>query len=178
MKRHQIVIGVLLSQVCFGVALGAWGCGGKSPPKPITPTIIEDAGPPPPPPEDAAPKALFDRLGGKDGISAIVDSLLKNIAGDPELKKVFAKTTGARLEAFKKNLADQLCEATGGPCQYKGKDMKAAHAGLKVTESQWDKFVLMLTAALNEHKVADDEQSELWAILGPMKDQIVAAKKK
>lgn len=160
------------------VALAA-GCAGKKPPKPMTPVVIEDAGPADAAePEDAAPKSLYERLGGKEGVAAIIDSLMKYVATDPELKKVFAKTTGKRLEAFKQNLADQLCEAAGGQCQYKGKDMKAAHQGMKISEGQWDKFVGMLTASLNEQKVSDNEQSELLAILAPMKDQIVTAKKK
>jgi hemoglobin len=171
---------VLASVLALGLTVSVWGCGAKKPPKPATPVVEvsdagEDAGAEV---EDAAPKSLYDRLGGKDGIASVVDVLLKNIAGDPELKKVFAKTTGPRLEAFKTNLADQLCAATGGPCTYKGKDMKEAHKGLKITEKLWDKFVQRLTDALNELKVADAEQSELLALLAPMKDQIVNAGKK
>jgi len=173
--KVRALMGVALA---IAIGAGAWGCGTKKPPKPMTPVVVEDAGVDASEPEDAAPKSLYDRLGGEKGVAAIVDSLLQNIAGDRELKKTFAKTTGKRLEDFKKNLSDQLCEAAGGPCQYKGKDMKAAHAGMKISEAQWDKFVGMLTAALNEQKVADNEQSELLAILAPMKDQIVVAKKK
>ncbi|MFO0668822.1 MAG: group 1 truncated hemoglobin [Polyangiaceae bacterium] len=83
--------------------------------------------------EDAAPKSFYGNLGGKDGVAALVDAV-KNVGSDPELKKSFAKTTGPKLEAFKKNLADQLCEATGGPCKYAGKDMKEARKGLKIAE--------------------------------------------
>ena len=174
--KVRALLGVLLA---VGMGAAAWGCGAKKPPKPMTPTVVEDAGPVDAgEPEDAGPKSLYDRLGGEKGIAAIVDSLLQNIAGDPQLKKIFAKTTGKRLDDFKKNLSDQLCEVAGGSCQYKGKDIKAAHASMKITEAQWDKFVGMLTAALNEQKVADNEQSELLALLAPMKDQIVISKKK
>lgn len=175
MKLRVLFAGAL----ALGMTVSAWGCGGKKPPKPMTPVVeVSDAGADAGEPEDAAPKSLYDRLGGKEGIASVIDLLMKNVAGDAELKKVFAKTTGARLEAFKKNLGDQLCEATGGPCKYAGKDMKDAHKGMKITEGQWDKFVLRLTDALNELKVADAEQSELLALLAPMKEQIVAAGKK
>lgn len=174
MKRRMMVAAVL----ALGVGGLVVGCGAKKPPKPMTPVVeVTDAGSDAGE-EDAAPKSLYDRLGGKDGVAALVDALVKNVSSDPELKKSFAKTTGPKLEAFKKNLADQLCEATGGPCKYAGKDMKEAHKGLKITEGQWDKFVQRLTDALNELKVADAEQNELLAIVAPMKDQIVSAGKK
>ena len=168
----------LASVLALGITVSVWGCGAKKPPKPATPVVeIADAGVDAEP-EDAAPKSLYDRLGGKEGIAAVIDSLLKNVASDPELKKVFAKTTGPRLENFKKALADQICGATGGPCTYKGKDMKEAHKGMKITEGQWDKFVQRLTDALNEQKVADTEQGELLALLAPMREQVVQSGKK
>lgn len=169
---------VTASMLAVGLCVSMWGCGSKTPPKPATPVVeVSDAGSDAAP-EDAAPKSLYDRLGGQEGIASLVDLLIKNVAADPDLKKAFAKTKGDRLENFKKNLGDQLCEAAGGPCKYAGKDMKDAHKGLKVTEVQWDKFVQRLSDALNELKVADAEQSELLAIIAPMKDQIVNAKKK
>ncbi len=169
---------VLASLLALGITISVWGCGAKKPPKPATPVVeISDAGVDAEP-EDAAPKSLYERLGGKEGVAAVIDSLMKNVASDPELKKIFAKTTGARLENFKKSLADQLCAATGGACEYKGKDMKEAHKGMKITEGQWDKFVQRLSDALNEQKVADAEQSELLALIAPMRDQVVQAGKK
>lgn len=170
---------VLMASVLAAlVAASVWGCGAKKP-KPVTPVVeVVDAGSDAGEPEDAGPKLLYDRLGGKEGVAALIDALINNVTHDPELKKAFAKTKGDRLEAFKKNLADQLCEATGGPCKYAGKDMATAHKGLKVTEKQWNSFIERFTDALNEQKVADAEQSEILAILAPMKDQIVTAGKK
>jgi len=163
-------------------SLAFFGCGSKTPPKPMEPSMTdvtgdggadggEDAAP-------AAPQSLYDRLGGKDGITAVIDSFVKNVSADAAIKKHFAKTTGPKLEAFKKNLGDQLCEATGGSCKFAGKDMKAAHAGMKITDKEWDAFVNDLTLALDENKVGEKEKSELFAILAPMKDDIVLAKKK
>lgn len=169
---------LMASMLAVGVAVTVWGCGAKKP-KPVTPTVVVvDAGTDAAEPEDAAPKSLYDRLGGKEGVAAIIDSLINNVTHDPELKKIFAKTKGDRLEAFKKNLADQLCEVSGGGCKYAGKDMAAAHKGMKITEAQWNKFIERFTDSLNEQKVADAEQSELLALLAPLKDQIVSSGKK
>ncbi len=65
----------------------------------------------------AQPKSLYERLGGKDAISAVVDDFAQNVLGDPRINKKFAKSDPARLLA---NLKDFVCFATGGPCKYTG----------------------------------------------------------
>ncbi|MGH7283170.1 MAG: group I truncated hemoglobin [Polyangiaceae bacterium] len=171
----------VLSLFTLSFPLVVVACGPKKPPKPVEPATIEtpvdagtdaevDSGPP-------APQTLYDRLGGKDGIAAVVDSLVKNVSADPDVKKVFAKTTGPKLDHFKQMLNDQLCEAAGGPCKYTGKDMKTAHAGMKINDKEWDAFVKDFTLALSENKVGDKEQGELFAIIAPMHDDIVVGKK-
>jgi hemoglobin len=162
-------------------SLALVACGGKKPPKPMEPSTTdthadggaetEDAGPP-------APKTLFDRLGGKEAIAAVVDSFAKNVAADPEIKKFFAKTTGPKLDHFKQVLIEQICEAAGGPCKYSGKDMKTAHKGMGLSEAHWDAFVKDFTLALDENKVGEKEKSEVFAIIAPMHDDIVEKKAK
>ena len=161
---------------------GAVACGPKKQPKPPEPPkeeVVVDAGPPV---EEAGPpvqKSLYERLGGKDGIKAVVDTFVKNVSVDKRVNKLFAKTTGARLEHFKQMLQDQLCEATGGPdCKYTGKDMKAAHKGMKITEAQFNAVVEDLKMALEEKGVGEGERSDLFALLAPMKDDIVEVKDK
>src|SRR5262245_2159626 len=77
----------------------------------------------------AAEKSLYDRLGGKTAIVAVVDDFVGNCAADKRINAFFAATASdkARLDKFKSNLVDQICEASGGPCKYMGKDMKSAH---------------------------------------------------
>ncbi|HEX8184022.1 MAG TPA: group 1 truncated hemoglobin, partial [Blastocatellia bacterium] len=78
------------------------------------------------------------------------------------------------LEAFKAKLVDQICQGTGGPCKYKGKDMASAHKGMNIGEADFNALVEDLVAALNKFKVPEAEKNELLAILGPMKPQIVS----
>ncbi|MEO8878215.1 MAG: group 1 truncated hemoglobin [Polyangiaceae bacterium] len=173
---------VLFSFVTLSAPLGLVACGPKKPPKQVEPATTEmssDAG------VDAevdaaatAPQTLYDRLGGKDGVAAVIDSLIKNVSADPDIKKFFAKDTGPKLDHFKQMLNDQICEAAGGPCKYAGKDMKTAHAGMKINDAQWDAFVKDFTLATAENKVGDKELGELLAIVAPMHDDIVVAKKK
>src|SRR5436189_6398784 len=76
----------------------------------------------------AEDKSLYSRLGGKKAITAVVDEFVNNVAGDGRINKFFADTAKdpKRLAKFKGNLVDQICMASGGPCNYKGKERKTA----------------------------------------------------
>ena len=79
----------------------------------------------------------------------------------------------ARLKMFKGNLVDQICEASGGPCKYKGKDMKTAHMGMGVSGGDFTALVEDLSGALDALKVGAHEKDQLLGALAPMKAQIV-----
>ncbi|MFO1349572.1 MAG: group 1 truncated hemoglobin [Gammaproteobacteria bacterium] len=114
--------------------------------------------------------SLYDRLGGKTAIAAVVDEFVGNVAGDKRINKFFAKTDIGHLKAM---LVDQICAGTGGPCTYNGKDMKTTHAGMGITEAHFNALVEDLVKALNKLNVPEKEQNELLGILGPMKSDIV-----
>jgi hemoglobin len=115
-------------------------------------------------------RTLYERLGGVDAITAVVESFRDTVAADDKINLKFARTDLARL---RKMLIDQVCEATGGPCEYRGRGMKEAHAGMKVTKGEFNALVEDLVKTLNQFKVPSREQSELLAILGPLKSEIV-----
>jgi hemoglobin len=125
--------------------------------------------------QQAAQKSLYDRLGGKTAITAVVDEFVGRVAADKRINAFFAETAKdpGRLMAFKNKLVDQICEASGGPCKYAGKDMKAAHAGMGVTEKDFNALVDDLTGALDKFKVASADKQGLLGVLGPMKKDIV-----
>jgi hemoglobin len=114
--------------------------------------------------------SLYERLGGLEAINAVVESFVARCAGDDRINKKFARTDVPRL---KKMLADQVCEATGGPCTYTGRDMQETHDGMGVTAGEFDALVEDLVATLNEFNVPKAEQDELLALLGPMRAEIV-----
>lgn len=115
-------------------------------------------------------KSLYDRLGGKDAITAVVDDFVGNVARDTRINGFFAKTDIARL---KRNLVDQICSATGGPCVYTGRDMKTAHKGMGISDGDFNALVEDLVKSLNKFNVPAKEQNELLGILGSLKPQIV-----
>lgn len=123
----------------------------------------------------AAEKSLYARLGGKKAITAVVDEFVARVAADKRINGFFkaAAADPKRLAKLKGNLVDQICQASGGPCKYTGKDMKTAHKGMGITDADFNALVEDLTGALNKFKVGKKEQSELLALLGPMKKDIV-----
>jgi hemoglobin len=172
MKRFSLpLLAVLLP---FAVA-----CGAKKLPPPEEPPVAEvvaDAGAPEP--VDAAPPpTLYDRLGGKDGVDAIVDSFTKNLLADPRVNKPFKKSKDG-LAQFKQHFAEQICQLAGGPCQYTGKAMGEAHKGMGINDAQFDAVVEDLKLALDEKGATEQDKSELFAALAPMKPDIVEKKGK
>jgi hemoglobin len=117
--------------------------------------------------------SLYKRLGGREGIALVVGDFTANMAGDARVNARFKGLKPAEIEKFKSNLADQICDATGGPCSYVGKDMKKAHEGMKITEAEWNATVDNLVKALDKHKVDAQSKQELLGALGPMKKDIV-----
>ena len=118
----------------------------------------------------AAASTLYERLGGYDAIQAVVDQTITNVAADHRINKFFAHADIPRL---RRNLADQICVATGGWCIYGGQDMKTAHAGMHIHSRHFNALVQDLGMALSKFKVPAEEQHELVAILAPLKGDIV-----
>jgi hemoglobin len=126
----------------------------------------------------AAQKSLYERLGGQKAIVAVVDDFVAKVAADKRINAFFTKTAAdpKQLAAFKQKLVDQICEASGGPCKYKGRDMKSAHAGMGISMADFNALVEDLVATLNQFKVPKAEQTQLLGILGPMSRDIVEKK--
>jgi hemoglobin len=123
-------------------------------------------------------KSLYDRLGGKQAISAVVDEFIGRVAADNRINHFFAATASspAQLASFKMKLIEQICEASGGPCKYTGKDMKTAHRGMGISTADFNALVEDLVGALDTFKVGAAEKNQLLGVLGPMQGQIVEKK--
>ena len=115
-------------------------------------------------------ESLYERLGGLEAITSVVDSFVGRCAGDDRINRKFERTDVPRL---KKMLVDQVCAATGGPCTYTGRDMQRTHDGMGVTAGEFDALVEDLASTLDEFEVPKSEQEELFGLLAPMRGDIV-----
>ena len=114
--------------------------------------------------------SLYERLGGKGAITAVVDDFVGRVAADTRINGFFVN---ANIPRLKTRLVNQICEASGGPCIYAGSDMKTAHRGMGITNTAFDALVEDLVAALDTFKVPAKEKNELLSVLGPMRKAIV-----
>ncbi len=125
-------------------------------------------------PQQKQPEAsLYKRLGGYDAIAAVVDDFIGRLVADKELSRFFAGASTDSKKRIRQLVVDQICAATGGPCVYIGRSMKAAHEGLNITESDWQLAVGDLVATLDKFKVAQKEKDELLAAVSSLKPDIV-----
>ena len=134
--------------------------------------------------------ALFERLGGEKGLTAIVDDFTPRAMEDPRVNwnregisegGLFARrTSSAQWQAtpenvarLKKHIIQFLALATGGPAKFDGKPMKAAHAGMKISNPEFDAVIGDLKASLDKFQIPNKEQKELLAIVESTRPEIV-----
>jgi hemoglobin len=112
--------------------------------------------------------SMYERLGGYDAIAAVTDELIDRLA-----EEKFASFSEASLRKVRQNIVDFICEATGGPCFYTGRDIQTAHAGIGITQAQWDNFVVVFGQTMDDFEVPEDIQADFGAMMLPLEDQIV-----
>ena len=120
--------------------------------------------------QPVADATLYQRLGGQPAISAVVEDAIANVAADSRINQRFASTDLARL---KSGLIEFLCDRSGGPCRYRGRNMADAHEGMKIRADEFDALVEDLVKSLHKYRVPAREQGELLAMLGRMKNAII-----
>ena len=114
---------------------------------------------------------LYKRLGGYDALAAVTDDFIGRLVTDTQLVKYFSGHGTDSKQRIRQHVIDFLCMASGGPCVYKGRDMKTTHSGLGIAKTEWDRGVMHLVATLDKFKVPQKEKDEvLAAVSGTMKD--------
>ena len=115
-------------------------------------------------------KSLFDRLGGINPITAVVDEFANRLVADSRINGRFATTD---VKRFKMLNTELVCQSTGGPCKYSGRAMKDTHNGMRISNAEFDIVAGHLAATLKRFKVPKQESKELLGIIGSLKKDIV-----
>ncbi len=118
-------------------------------------------------------KSLYERLGGYNAIAAVVDDFMGRMVADKQLGRFFIGHSTDSKKKTRQLIVDMICEATGGPCIYTGRDMKTVHTGLNITESDWQDSVKLLTATLDKFKVPQKEKDDVFGAVSGLKPDIV-----
>ena len=114
--------------------------------------------------------SLYTRLGGMDAIRAVVHDFVGQVAGDARINGFFR---GVDIPNLERLLTEQICQATGGPCTYSGRSMRATHTGMNLTDAHFNALVEDLGAALDHFNVPAREKGELVGALGGLNGDIV-----
>jgi hemoglobin len=117
-------------------------------------------------------RSLYQRLGGYDVIAAVIDDLFARLREDPKFARFTVRSLDSHHRA-RQLLVDQICALAGGPCIYIGRDMKTSHAGLGITEVEWESNLKHTIGALQNQGVGEPELGEFVALFTRYKGEIV-----
>ena len=118
-------------------------------------------------------KTLYERLGGYDAITAVVNELLQRLMSDSQLERFWNNRGEDGLDREKQLLIDYLCANAGGPMLYVGRDNKTSHKGMGISESDWEIFIGHLNATLDTFQVPQQERSDLLDFIDSTRADIV-----
>ncbi len=119
--------------------------------------------------------SLFERLGGTEGISSIVDNIVDNHLKNPVIKDKFSnlKPGTESYEIFKTHVKEFLSAGTGGTAKYTGKDMVSAHTGFSITGKEFLSTTDDVLMALDSHNIDEETKKDMLYILYSMKDAVM-----
>jgi len=115
----------------------------------------------------AAPRgdSLYTSLGEQAGIARLMDDFVNRVLKDERIGQHFKD---AKPDNLKTRLTEQVCKLSGGPCEYKGADMKTVHADMDIRRADFNALVEVLQAAMEAQNISFPQQRRLLALLAPM----------
>jgi hemoglobin len=162
MKTPKILFFIILVSIAFSCSNS-----NKSTPTEKNLTIITEITP--------DELSLYERLGGEEGISSIVDDVISQHLSNPIIssKFVYLNENPKQLEKVKNYIKDFLGAGTGGPQQYAGANMQTVHSGMDINNTEFLAVVDDILLVLNNHNLSDQTKKDMLYILYSFKDQIV-----
>ena len=118
-------------------------------------------------------KSLYERLGSCEGITAFVDELLPRLRGDSHLGRFYQYRGEDGIARERQLTIDFLCSSAGGPDGYAGRDMKTAHKGMKISNSDWSIFLGLVGDSLEALQIPEQEYDDVIAFVSSLKQDVV-----
>jgi hemoglobin len=156
MKTSFFPVGVFA--LAMTLVAGGWSTAGAQ----------ESPGPTP-------PTTLYLQLGGYDALAAVTDDLIGRLASDPKLAQFFIGLNDEHKALLRQRFVEFLCAKSGGPCIYTGRDMKTAHAGLHITEDQWNAALADFAQTEDKFNVPQPLREQVGQLFAQIKSDIVTA---
>jgi hemoglobin len=123
--------------------------------------------------EVVAGATLYQRLGGYDVIAETIDDFLQRMGEDERLQRFLAGMSERELRRNRQHAVDFVCERTGGPCFYTGRDMAEAHEGTGITAADWEHAAELMAETLDARGVLGELRAEIGGFIAGLRDDIV-----
>ncbi|NHE59216.1 group I truncated hemoglobin [Cyclobacterium plantarum] len=122
-----------------------------------------------------AQKTLFERLGGKKGITSLVDDIVEAHMQNPVIQVRFLpyKEDPENLKKIKGHLVDFFSAGSGGNVAYLGRDMETTHRGMNINEEEYMAATDDIMNTLEKHGIDEESQKDVLAIAYSLKEQIM-----
>jgi hemoglobin len=117
-----------------------------------------------------ADKTLYESMGGEPALRSAVEHFADLVQTDDRINFTFAE---ADMSKFRKLIFEQLCNLSGGPCKYTGRDMRTSHVKLNINNAEFNALAEDLYLALDRAGIPYRLQNKLMALLAPMQHDIV-----
>lgn len=123
----------------------------------------------------ASASTLYERLGGKEGITAIVDDVIEAHMNNPTISATFIpyKSQPERMAKIRQHTIDFFSAGSGGPVQYTGRDMPATHAGMNISATEYMAVIDDIMGVLDKHQIDEESKKDVLAILWSLKGMIM-----
>ena len=121
-------------------------------------------------------KILFERLGGTNGITTIVDDVVEAHMQNPAISARFLplREQPEKFADIRKHTIDFFSAGSGGPVMYSGRDMPATHKGMNINPAEYMYVVDDILMVLDKHKIDEASKKDVLFILWTLKDMIIA----
>ena len=113
---------------------------------------------------------LYHRFGGEEQISNIVDEFYERVLADESVAHFFDEVDMAAQRAHQTQF---LSAVAGGPVEYDGEEMRAAHEGLGLEPEHFEAIATHLDAALREFDVGDDARADIMSEVAALEDDVL-----
>nr|WP_235937726.1 group 1 truncated hemoglobin [Marinobacter caseinilyticus] len=115
------------------------------------------------------PDSLYEDLGQRAGIAQIIEDMLYGVVDDTRIAFQFK---GVDIVELHQGLTDHICQLSGGPCTYSGRDMREAHKDMNITATQFNALTENLILAMEKNRISTSAQNRLLARLAPLHSEV------
>ena len=121
-------------------------------------------------------KTLFERLGGTSGITAIVDDVIEAHMNNPAISARFKpyEDQPERFAKIRQHTIEFFSAGSGGPVEYKGKDMPVTHQGMNISAAEYMHVIEDIMGVLEKHNIDETSEKDVLAILWSLKGMIMS----